>query len=70
MRVRLTAVVAALALALGVSPPARAQSQTGEIFGKVTDGSGGVLPGVRVTLSGPVLLQPLTATTGSSSQPM
>jgi hypothetical protein len=60
MRLRFTALLAALALALSVSP-VWAQSQTGEIFGKVTDDSGAVLPGVTVTLSGPGLLQPLTA---------
>ncbi|HEY7058512.1 MAG TPA: carboxypeptidase-like regulatory domain-containing protein, partial [Vicinamibacterales bacterium] len=38
-----------------------AQQQTGEIVGKVLDESGAVLPGVTVTLSGPILLQPLTA---------
>ena len=62
MRVRFTAVIAALALLLGASS-ARAQSPTGEIFGKVTDESGGVLPGVVVTLTITILLQPLTATT-------
>ena len=65
MRVRFTAVLAALALLLGASS-ARAQSQTGEIFGKVTDESGAVLPGVAVTLTGPILLQPLTATTSET----
>ena len=35
----------------------------GSIFGKVTDPSGGVLPGVTVTVTGPALQQPLTATT-------
>jgi hypothetical protein len=40
--------------------------QTGEIFGKVTDTSGGVMPGVTVTLTGPVLLRPLTATTSET----
>ncbi len=35
---------------------------TGEIFGKVTDGSGGVLPGATITITSPVLLQPSTAT--------
>jgi Carboxypeptidase regulatory-like domain/TonB-dependent Receptor Plug Domain len=65
MKVRLTAVLAALALALSV-PPAWAQSQTGEIFGKVTDTSGAVLPGVIVTLTGPSLLQPQTATTSET----
>jgi len=45
---------------------AAAQSQTGEIFGKATDSSGAVLPGVTVTLSGPSMLQPLTAITSES----
>ena len=40
-----------LALAAG---PAFAQAN-GSIFGKVTDSSGGVLPGVTVTASGPNL---------------
>ena len=65
MRVRFTAVIAAFALLLG-AVSARAQSQTGEIFGKVTDESGAVLPGVVVTLTGPILLQPLTATTSET----
>ena len=52
MKWRFTAVLAALAIVLGASP-ARAQQQTGEIFGKVTDQSGAVLPGVTVTLTGP-----------------
>src|SRR6186997_2853372 len=65
MRVRFTAAIAALALLLG-AVSARAQSQTGEIFGKVTDESGGVLPGVVVTLTSPILLQPLTATTSET----
>ena len=45
---------------------ATAQQQTGEVFGKVTDTSGAVLPGVTVTLSAPTLLQPLTAITSES----
>src|SRR3954467_14261327 len=65
MKSRFTAVLAALALALSVAP-AWAQSQTGEIFGKVTDSSGAVLPGVAVTLTGPSLLQPQTATTSET----
>jgi hypothetical protein len=64
MRLRLTALLAALALTLSV--PVWAQSQTGEIFGKVTDDSGAILPGVVVTLSGPSLLQPLTAMTSET----
>jgi hypothetical protein len=43
-----------------------AQVQTGEIFGRVSDTSGAVLPGVTVTLSGPALLQPQTAITGET----
>ena len=65
MRVRLTAMLAALGLVLSVTS-AWAQSQTGEVFGKVTDESGAVLPGVTVTVSGPSLLQPLVATTSES----
>src|SRR3954471_141289 len=65
MRGRLTAMLAALALTVGVSS-AWAQNQTGEIFGKVTDESGAVLPGVTVTITSPVLLQPLTATTSET----
>ena len=65
MRVRTTALFAALALVFGVAT-ATAQSQTGEIFGKVTDESGAVLPGVTITLSGPSLLQPQTATTSET----
>jgi hypothetical protein len=40
---------------------AAAQTQTGEIFGKVSDGTGAVLPGATVTISGPALLQPQLA---------
>jgi ABC-type phosphate transport system substrate-binding protein len=65
MRVRLTAMLAALALVAGVSS-AWAQGQTGQIYGKVTDESGAVLPGVTVTLTGPSLLQPQTATTSET----
>ena len=52
---RLRAIVLALAALLATSSLASAQQQTGEIFGKVTDGSGALLPGVTVTLTGPVL---------------
>jgi len=38
----------------------------GQIFGKVTDSSGGVLPGVTVTVTGPTLQQPLTQVTANS----
>jgi len=65
MRLRSTALLAALILVIGAST-GWAQSQTGEIFGKVTDTSGAVLPGVTVTLTGPSLLQPQTATTSET----
>jgi hypothetical protein len=65
MRSRVSALLAALALVLGASP-VRAQSQTGDIFGKVTDASGAVLPGVTVTLTSPSLLQPQVATTSDT----
>jgi len=45
--------------------PAHAQA-IGSIFGKVTDSSGGVLPGVTVTVTGPALQQPLVATTSEN----
>src|SRR2546423_11509497 len=63
---RFKAIVLALVALVATSAIASAQSQTGEIFGKVTDSSGGVLPGVTVTVTGPVLLQPLTAVTSET----
>jgi hypothetical protein len=51
---------------LAVCIPARAQSETGSIFGKVTDQSGAVIPGVQVTITAPNLLQPLTAITSET----
>src|SRR5687768_811989 len=67
MRPRPTALLAVLALALALNVvPVAAQSQTGEIFGKVTDQSGAMLPGVAVTLSGASLLRPLAATSSDT----
>jgi hypothetical protein len=54
--------LAAVMLSAG---PAFAQAN-GSIFGKVTDASGGVLPGVTVTVTGPALQQPLVGATQSS----
>ena len=48
-----------VALASLVSPAAFAQQ--GSIIGTVVDETKAVLPGVAVTVTGPVLLQPLTA---------
>src|SRR6516225_3054675 len=61
MRVRPIVLAVVAFFATGVL--ASAQQPTGEIFGKVADQSGGVMPGVTVTLASPILLQPLTAVT-------
>lgn len=53
--------VLSLVLLCAFAAAASAQGQTGQIFGKVTDSSGAILPGATVTASSPVLLQPLTA---------
>src|SRR5215510_4882982 len=45
--------------------PAHAQA-IGSIFGKVSDPSGGVLPGVTVTVAGSSLQQPLVAVTSEN----
>src|SRR2546430_14684051 len=54
-----------VALVAGVLPAA-AQVSKGEIFGKVTDTTGAVLPGVAVTIESPALIQPQTAVTEAS----
>jgi hypothetical protein len=46
-----------------VSSTAWAQAQSGEIFGQVTDDTGGVIPGVSVTLTSPALITPQTVVT-------
>jgi hypothetical protein len=46
--------------------PAFAQGQTGSIYGRVTDPSGAPVPGVTVTVTSPILLQPLAATTSET----
>ena len=56
-----------LTLALGIcAMPAAAQVSTGEIFGKVVDNTGAVLPGVTVTLTSPALIQPQSAVSQAS----
>jgi hypothetical protein len=52
----------ALAFVLALGGMAGAQN-TSQVFGKVTDASGGVMPGVTVTLSSPALLEPRVAVT-------
>src|SRR5579871_1118906 len=64
MRVR--AIVLALVALFATSALATAQNPTGQIFGKVTDQSGAVMPGVTVTLTSPILLQPQTAITSET----
>lgn len=59
------AFVVAVCLALSAAS-ASGQTQTGEIFGRVTDGTGAALAGVTVTISGPAMLQPLSATAVAS----
>lgn len=65
MKHRLTVVAAALAFVVGAGV-ALAQQQTGEIFGRVADSSGAVLPGTVVTVSGPALIQPRVAVTSET----
>lgn len=50
MRTHLWGLAATLGIALAVCAPAAAQTVTGTVQGTVTDTSGGVLPGVTVTL--------------------
>lgn len=56
-----------LTASLALAPvDARAQAQSGEIFGHTTDSSGAVIPGVTVTLSSPALITPVTTTTSAT----
>lgn len=57
---------AVLLFATAAIGTAGAQAQSGEIFGRVTDESGAVLPGVAVTLSSPSLITPQTTVTTES----
>ena len=54
-----------LLLFVALADVAYAQN-TSQVFGKVTDVSGGVLPGVAVTLSSPALLEPRVAVTSET----
>ncbi len=55
-----------VAIAIALSAGSAEAQATGQIFGKVTDPSGGILPGVTVTVSGPALQRPLSAVTTES----
>ncbi|HUL73421.1 MAG TPA: carboxypeptidase-like regulatory domain-containing protein, partial [Vicinamibacterales bacterium] len=55
-----------IAVILAISAGSANAQAIGSIFGKVTDPSGGVLPGVTVTVTGPALQRPLVATTAAS----
>jgi len=55
----------ALALVLGLASGAGAQFATGNIYGKVVDESGAVVPGANITITGPTIG---TRTTTSGSQ--
>jgi hypothetical protein len=50
-------VIAGLLFCLAVPSLSRAQETTGALEGRVTDSSGGVLPGVSVILAGPSLIE-------------
>jgi hypothetical protein len=54
-----------MVLVLGGSARLHAQN-TSQVFGRVTDVSGSVLPGVTVTLSSPALLEPRVLVTGET----
>src|SRR5262245_20375670 len=49
-------VSAVLALALVLSAPGYAQVQTGAITGRATDSSGGLIPGVEVSITSPAMI--------------
>jgi hypothetical protein len=66
MKIRSKLVVAAavfLGLGSVLVPPATGQELRGDIVGTAQDSTGGVLPGVLVTVTGPTLIIPQTATT-------
>ena len=63
---RVWAIVQTLLAAVPMATSVRAQQPTGEVFGKVTDQSSAIIPGVTVTLSSPVLPQPLVAVTSET----
>src|SRR3954464_11401523 len=60
-----SALAAFLVLAL-LTPPVAAAQNAAQVFGRVTDVSNAVLPGVTVTLTSPALLEPRVAVTGET----
>jgi hypothetical protein len=59
-------IAAVIALLIAGTPSASSAQTTGGIAGKVTDSTGGVLPGATVTLSGPAMQGTQTATTDTT----
>src|SRR5262245_63587021 len=57
--------VSGLLLCLAIASAANAQN-TSQVFGRATDTSGAVLPGVTVTLSSPALLEARVAVTSET----
>jgi Carboxypeptidase regulatory-like domain len=55
-----------VALLVAMSAGSANAQGMGQIFGKVTDPSGGIMPGVTVTVTGPTLQRPLVAVTTES----
>ena len=55
----------AVLLLLAASAPLAAQVQTGSLSIRAVDEQGGVMPGVTVTLTSPVMPRPITGVTGS-----
>ena len=67
MRVRLSAAVLILIAGLVVATkPVLAQQTTGEVVGSVKDESGGVLPGVTVSIKGPTIVGTRSAVTNET----
>ena len=59
--------IASFVLVLGLTAPHLADAQnTSQVFGRVTDASGAVLPGVTITLSSQALLESRVAITGET----
>ena len=57
----------AAALALIIAPRADAQEQQSRLTGRITDGSGGALPGVTITITAP-RLRPVTVVTDGAGR--